>query len=164
LRPHATVVGRDLGGLDPLWTLEKTTADRGSTLASLPPEDSPVWDRMEEDIAAGRWPVPSLLGGLGFWYRGSSNELHRRTSFRRQLTRRLEWSSWVWMGPLWGLFAVAWLWIFLTEAHPQRFHLYNSIVHAIMAFMIVVGELAFRHQFDQSYQRYFGRREPPSAV
>ena len=52
-------------------------------MSILPSAEDPLWNQMEEDVADERWPVPSLFGWLGFWYRGSRNELHRRGTFLR---------------------------------------------------------------------------------
>jgi hypothetical protein len=133
-------------------------------LTALPPEDSAVWDRMGDDIAAERWPVPSMFGWIGVWYRGAPNELHRRATFRRQLKRRLAARRWWWPGFTWSLLAALRLWTFLTDARAKSRDLYLAIAMAIVVLLIVAEELAFRHQFDQSYQRYVGQREPASAL
>jgi hypothetical protein len=58
-------------------------------MTALPPNDGPIWKRMEEDVADERWPVPTLFGWLWFWYRGPRNEIHRRAAY----LRGREWMS-----------------------------------------------------------------------
>jgi hypothetical protein len=57
-----------------------------------------------------------------------------------------------------------WLLHYLSEAHPDGFHLINAIAFAILGLTMATEELASRHLFDQSYDRYLGRRELAPAA
>jgi hypothetical protein len=141
-------------------------------MAALPPEDSPVWDRMEDDIAAERWPVPSAFGWLRFWFRGPSNELHRRATFHRQLARSTgdrpqAWAFLEWAGPCSYVVAGAWLWLILYR-HSESRQLYRVVTFVVWSLYATYWALfvppASHSRFVRSYRRYVSRPDAASAA
>jgi hypothetical protein len=106
--------------LDPVAALKQ-----GLPGMELPPKDSPLWTQMEDDVAAERWPVPSIFGGLAFWYGGPRNEAHRRATFKRRLRANRKRMSW--LGPvgflvgLWLLLVAFFVALYsFSQSHPEK--------------------------------------------
>jgi hypothetical protein len=63
---------------------------------NLPPKDSPVWRRMEDDVADERWPLPYAVWPPSWRPPKPRNATERRRAFDGQwkLRRRLKWFMW----------------------------------------------------------------------
>jgi hypothetical protein len=127
----------------------------------LPPEKSPFWTKMEDDVAEERWPLPSLFSWmLPFRYRGPGiNEVHRRASFEAHLKMRLM--------PLGGRLAFWALLLASTMSSVFASWRGGSRLFLFAPLLPIVGlalELTERWLFDRSVFRYRGEhRSNPAA-
>ncbi len=127
----------------------------------LPPENSPLWTKMADDVAEERWPLPSLFSWmLPFRYRGPGiNEVHRRASFEAHLRMRLM--------PLGGRLAF-WALLLASTSGSAVVSWHNGDRLLLLAPLLpIVGlslELSERWVFDRSVRRYRGEHRPSPAA
>jgi hypothetical protein len=143
----------------------------------LPQVDSPLWTQMEDDVAAERWPVPSVFGGLAFGYRGPANEARRRATFKRRLRASRKRLSWLvpvgLLVGLWLLLVAFFVAFYLySQSHPEKI---PSTLPPIWSWGIrasdrmiegsaIAGALFQLLQgvrFNRSVERYMAEHRPP---
>jgi len=120
----------------------------------LPPKTSTLWDQMEEDIAAERWPLPhELPASFILWEPHDGTE--RRALFRARLGERfrLRWLAWV---------VAAQIPLFLILG-------FVGLSEALCALVICVSLAQLLHyviearQFDRAVRNYLLKQAGPTA-
>jgi hypothetical protein len=113
----------------------------------LPSKHSAIWDQMEEDVAAGRWPMPSIYRSMALWYRGPRSELHRRAAFRRRMEEGLSpWRRAIWL-LIWGPVSV---WLLNDSFNHKRLFL----VLLVSTVGLILLDWIEKRMFELSVDRY----------